>query len=141
MTIRETKAWLMRYQKAKKEAEDIEWRLIQLRHKYALPSAIRYSDMPKAQGTSDLSDFMAQLEEYENLLIDKYKECMGIEVEIYTAVDKLKEEDERRVLRYKYIDGDTWRVVADKIPCSMRSVYNIRDKAVNHLKDCIVLHH
>ena len=65
------KEMLMRYQKAKREAKDIEIRLTELRLKYAYPSAIKYSDMPTAHDSNhDLSDYASKLDELEQMLIN-----------------------------------------------------------------------
>lgn len=136
MTIKE---WLKRYEKAWKEAEDIEMRLTQLRLKYSRPSAIEYSDMPKTHNQRDLSDYAAQVERYENILIEKYSRCIGIEVEIYQAIDQLDDEAERQVLRGKYIDGKKFEEIAEQIPCVVRTVHRIHGRALIHLRDKVSL--
>lgn len=137
MTVKE---WLLRYRKAWKEAQDIELRLTQLRLRYSAPSAIRYSDMPKAHNNTDLSDYMAELERFETVLIKKYQECIGLEVQIYQTVDNIEDVAEREVIRYRYIDGLRWEEIADKIPCALRTVYIIHGRALRHLETCIELH-
>lgn len=119
-------SYLERYKYAKREAEDLEERISNLRSKYGSAAAIRYSDMPKAHNNSDLSDFMAQLEEYESKLFIKYEKLLGIEVDIYMTLDRLQDDDERFVLRAYYIDGMQWDQIALKVPCAERTVYDIR---------------
>ena len=54
-----TKEYLQRYQIAYREAKDTELRMAQLRLKYSAPTAIEYSDMPKAHNSEhDLSDYI-----------------------------------------------------------------------------------
>lgn len=137
MTIKE---WLKRYKKAWKEAEDVEKRLTDIRLKYSRPSAIIYSDMPKAHRHTDLSDFMEQIEKYENILIDKYEKCLGVEVEIYMAIDKLEDESERRVLREYYIDDKKWKDIADGFPCHERTVHRIHGRALIHMNQIVNCH-
>ena len=56
--------YLQRYLDARNEALEIEYRIEALVKQYAMPSAIEYSDMPKAQNTEhDLSDYIVKLEE------------------------------------------------------------------------------
>lgn len=135
MTVKE---WLNRYQTAWNEAKDIELRLTQIRLKYSRPSAIEYSDMPKAHKQTDLSDYIEQLEHYENMLIAKYQQCIGIEVQIYKAVDKVEDSAERMVLRYRYIDGMRWDDIANNIHCTTRTVYRLHGRALLHLRDILV---
>lgn len=125
--------YLERYKYAKREAEDLEERISNLRSKYGSAAAIRYSDMPKAHNNSDLSDFMAQLEEYESKLFIKYEKLLGIEVDIYMTLDRLQDDDERFVLRAYYIDGLQWDQIALKVPCAERTVYDIRLRGLKSL--------
>ena len=133
MNISMAVSYLERYKYAKREAEDLEERISNLRSKYGSAAAIRYSDMPKAHNNSDLSDFVAQLEEYESKLFIKYEKILGIEVEIYMTLDRLQDDDERFVLRAYYIDGLQWDQIALKVPCAERTVYDIRLRGLKSL--------
>lgn len=133
MNISMAISYLERYKYAKREAEDLEERISGLRSKYGSAAAIRYSDMPKAHNNSDLSDFMAQLEEYESKLFIKYEKLLGIEVDIYMTLDRLQDDDERFVLRAYYIDGMQWDKIALKVPCAERTVYDIRLRGLKSL--------
>ena len=133
MNISMAISYLERYKYAKREAEDLEERISNLRSKYGSAAAIRYSDMPKAHNNSDLSDFMAQLEEYESKLLMKYEKLLGIEVDIYMTLDRLQDQDEAFVLRAYYIDGLQWDQIALKVPCAERTVYDIRLRGLKSL--------
>ena len=133
MNISMAISYLERYKYAKREAEDLEERISGLHSKYGSAAAIRYSDMPKAHNNSDLSDFMAQLEEYESKLFIKYEKLLGIEVDIYMTLDRLQDDDERFVLRAYYIDGMQWDKIALKVPCAERTVYDIRLRGLKSL--------
>ena len=135
MTVKE---WLSRYKTAWKEAEDVEQRLTHIRLKYARPSAIIYSDMPKAHHQSDLSDYAAQVERYETILVSKYSKCIGIEVETYQMIDKLDKAEERKVLREYYIDGRKWQDIANDIPCVLRNVHRIHGRALQHMREVLI---
>lgn len=135
MTVKE---WLSRYKTAWKEAEDVEQRLTHIRLKYARPSAIVYSDMPKAHNQSDLSDYAAQVERFETILVGKYSKCIGIEIETYQMIDKLQKAEERKVLREYYIDGRKWQDIANDIPCVLRSVHRIHGRALQHMREILI---
>lgn len=127
------KEMLMRYQKAKREAKDIEIRLTELRLKYAYPSAIKYSDMPTAHDSNhDLSDYASKLDELEQMLINKYSQCMGIEVDIYKRIDLMENQNERELLRFRYIDDLKWSEIADRLGIVERNVYFIHGRALQH---------
>ena len=50
------KEFLRRAIKIRKEIDEIEQRIKEVRASYMAPRAIQYNDMPKTHNTSDLSD-------------------------------------------------------------------------------------
>ena len=139
MTAREQQQiaadYLYRYKIAKGEVKDIERRIDRVRSEMMGVKGISYEggDMPKAHNNSDLSDFVAQLEEFEHKLFMKYEKLLGIEVDTYMTLDKLQDPDERYVLRAYYIDGLQWDQIALKVPCAERTVYDIRLRGLKSL--------
>ena len=127
------KEYLLQYQHIQREIEDIDRRMAQVRLKYAAPSAINYSDMPKAHnGNHDLSDYVAKMDELTDYMISKYTRLRGIEIDIYMRVDRMENQQERELLRYRYIDGMTWTQVADAMLTTERNVYFIHGRALQH---------
>lgn len=127
------KEYLMTFKQIKREIEDIDKRMAQLRLKYIAPGAIDYDDMPKAHNTErDLSDYMAKMDELTNYLIRKYTKLRGVEVDIYMRVDKMDVQKERELIRYRYIDGMTWTEIAKALCTTERNVYFIHGRALKH---------
>lgn len=127
------KEYLQQYRIAYREAQDTEIRMAQIRLKYGSPSAIEYDDMPKAHNTEhDLSDYIVQMDELTNHLISKYSRCMGIEADILERIDSMQNQEEREVLRLRYIDGYTWEQIAQRISTTLRNVYYIHGRALQH---------
>lgn len=127
------KEYLMRYSVVQREIEDLDYRMAQLRLKYAAPSAINYSDMPKAHNSNhDLSDYVAKMDEMTDYMISKYTRLRGVEVDIYLRLDRMENQDERELLRYRYIDGLTWVQIADRLHTVERNVYFIHGRALRN---------
>lgn len=133
------KEYLLRYQNAYNKAQDIEANMTQLRLKYALPSAIQYSDMPKAHNVNhDLSDYMAKMDELTNNLVQQYCVCMGIEGDILQRLDRMESSKESRLLRlrYTYIRDDGklmyWEDVADRMGFTRQHVDRLHGIALLH---------
>lgn len=125
------KEYLQRYQTAYREAQDTELRMAQLRLKYAAPAAIEYSDMPKAYSSEhDLSDYIVKMDELTDHLISKYTRCMGIEADILERLDMMEKQEEREVLRMRYIDGCRWDEIADKLHYTYRHVTRLHGTAL-----------
>lgn len=135
MTIREVIVWLKQYKHIQREIRDIEIRITQLRLKYAAPSAISYSDMPKVHDSNhDLSEYYAKLEEYESLLIARHTACLGLSVQYINACECLDRE-EAHVIKRAYLDGAKYRQIAKEIYCSDSTVYRLRNQAIRKLAD------
>ena len=141
MTIREVIVWLNQYKHIQRDIRDIELRITKLRLQYAAPSAINYSDMPKAHDSEhDLSDYYAKLQEYEELLIKRHTECLALSVQYVQAFDQLTR-DEAYVIRRRYIDGAEFDVIRKEIPCSESTVYRIRRRALRKLANANPVKH
>lgn len=126
------KEYLQQYRHIQREIEDIDRRMAQIRLKYAAPSAINYSDMPKAHNQTDLSEYIVKMDELTDYMISKYTRLRGIEVDIYKRMDRMENQKERELLRYRYIDGMTWTEIADALDTTERNVYFIHGRALRH---------
>lgn len=139
MTARE---YLTRYRDAVRESREIELKITQLRLRYGAPSAINYSDMPKAHNNSDLSDYMEKLEELTELLYAKYERCLGIMVDIEMRLDRMTgykdAQIDREILRHRYTNITDkgrycpWELVADAVGYSVRQVKTKHGSALQH---------
>ena len=134
-TIKEVVIWLNQYKHIQRDIKDIELRITQLRLKYGAPSAISYSDMPKAHNSNrDLSEYAEKLESLEHELIARHTAALGLTVQYFQALDHL-DRDQAYVIRRRYLDGAYMETIADEIPCSPRTAYYYRRKALRALAD------
>ena len=129
------KEYLQQYKAIQREIDDLDHRMAQLRLKYAAPSAIDYSDMPRAHNTEhDLSDYVAKMDEMTDYMIRKYTKLRAVEVNIYMQVDRMEKQEERELLRYRYIDDMKWKEIAEKLNTSERNVHFIHGRALRHFE-------
>ena len=131
------KEFLRRAIKIRKEIDEIEQRIKEVRASYMAPRAIQYDDMPKAHRPTDLSDYYAHVEIFIDMLLAKEKELIGVHADIMLTVDRLEDPDERRVLMLRYIDRKTWLEISRAIPCSERAVYYLHGRALRHLDEIL----
>ena len=136
MTARE---YLTRYRDAVRESREIELKITQLRLRYGAPSAINYSDMPKAHNNSDLSDYMTKLEELTEMLCARYEKCLGIMIDIEMRLDQMEGPNAQlEILRHRYTDIaedgrlSPWENVADAVHYSERTVKRAHGSALQH---------
>ena len=131
------KEFLRRAIKIRKEIDEIEQRIKEVRASYMAPRAIQYNDMPRTHNTSDLSDYYARVEIYVDMLLDRERELIGVNADIMMTVDRIADPDERRVLMLRYIDQKQWIEIARAIPCSERAVYYLHGRALKSLEQIL----
>ena len=131
------KEFLKRTTKIRKEIDELENRIKEVRASYMAPRAIQYDDMPKAHRPTDLSDYYARVEIFVDMLLAKEKELIGVHADIMLTVDRLEDPDERRVLMLRYIDRKTWLEISRAIPCSERAVYYLHGRALKSLDEIL----
>lgn len=79
--------------------------------------------------------YMAALNELKQKVICYRYKKVKICLELYDKIETLEDEQEKRLLKYRYIRGYTWDVIADKMGYSVRQVFNIHSKALKTLND------
>lgn len=133
------KEYLLTYRDSYREAQAIELKITQVRLKYALPSGIEYSDMPKAHNTErDLSDYMAKVEDLTRRLYKQYTKCVGRDIDIMQRLERMDIELEREVLTLRYTHlTDTgrlmsWEDIADQMHYTVKTVTRIHGRALQH---------
>lgn len=90
--------------------------------------------MPHGSGQSDLSGYMAELDEQErNLIRERYERILTYK-DIAKRIKRLKSENEKDVLFYRYISGLTWWEIAEKMNYTERWVLKIHGKALAHFE-------
>ena len=136
------KEMLLRYRDARREAQEMELKITQLRLKYAAPSAIKYSDMPSSHDSNhDLSDYAVKLEKLTDMMIERYKRCIGIEIDIEMRLDRMAPDHPqgqifREILRHRYLtitdkgQLNPWEEVAAQVGYSDRRVKSLHGIAL-----------
>lgn len=133
------KEYLLRYKDAYRRIQAIELKITQIRLKYAMPSAIEYSDMPKAHNSEhDLSDYVAKVDSLVRDLYLQYGKCSGIEADILDRIWKMQDASEREVLIYRYThiteagNLTPWDQIAEQMHYSRMTVIRIHGRALQH---------
>lgn len=82
----------------------------------------------------DLSDYIAQLEKKEKVLVDELINTTKILDNVTVSINKLKSSEERLILTDKYISGLSVEDIADKRGYSVRTVYRVHNKALEKIE-------
>lgn len=127
------KEYLRSYRKALKRENDILDEIQRLRADKMFPSIV-ISDMPRGSGQSDLSDYAALIDEQIRLLQEERLRRAKIRSGIETRIRAMKNDDEQRVLRLRYIKGLKWEEIAIEIGYSWKQTHRIHSEALKNFK-------
>lgn len=130
----EKKVYLRRYRNAKLAAEEIEEEIAEVRRIQMQP-AIKSSDgMPHGTNKKDLSDYAVEIDELLSKLINARYKRIRTYNEIYTKIEELESEEEKRVLSLRYIKCMEWEEIRRRMNFSLRRIYQIHGKALKNIK-------
>ena len=127
------KEYLKSYRRAIKREQDILDEIQRLRLDKMFPSVVN-DGMPHGSSHSDLSDYVAILDEQIELLKEERLERVRCYQKIERQIRQMENEDEQEVLRLRYILGMKWEEVAVKMNYSYRRTLDIHGKALLSFK-------
>ncbi len=127
------KEYLKSYRRAVKREQDILEEIQRLRLDKMFPSVVN-DGMPHGSSHSDLSDYMAIMDEQIELLKEERLEKVRCYQKIERQIRQMENEDEQEVLRLRYIKGLKWEEVAVKMDYSWRQIHRIHSSALISLK-------
>lgn len=128
------KEYLRKYRTHVRRIHRINAEIAELRSMKISPS-LNNDGMPHGGcGQSDLSGYAAELDSMVQELIDERYYRIKDYQEIVGRIKKLKSENEKDVLFYRYIRGMDWWEIAEKMKFSERQIFRIHGKALANFK-------
>ena len=125
------KEYLRSYQKAVRREQEILEEIQQLRMDKMFPSVIN-DGMPKGSEQSDLSEYVAKVDELiQKLKNERFKKIKLMDDILY-SISVMKDNDEKIVLKLRYIKGLKWEEIENALGCSNRSIHSLHSKALQH---------
>lgn len=128
------KEFLMSYQMAKRNIKRLERQLKELRINKMGPSAINNDGMPHSTDMNDLSNYAAKMDEIEREIIAARYERICAFQRVQQTIEKMDHEQEKDLLTYRYIDGNSWEEIAVKMGHSWRHTLRLHGKALEKFK-------
>lgn len=127
------KEYLRGYRRHVRKLSRIEAELEELRT-MKMAISVNNDGMPHGSGQSDMSGYAAELDQLErNLIRERDQRFKGYR-EISERISKMKSENERDVLFYRYIKGLAWWEIAEKMGYSERHITRIHGEALAHIQ-------
>lgn len=129
----EKKKYLWQYQEAKRGAENIEREIAQIRCMKMFPS-IHYDDMPHGNEQKDLSDYMAAVDDLLSKLVKARYKRIELHTEILAKIEAMENENEKTVLRLRYIQGLKWEKVCVELGYQWDTTHKIHRSALKNFR-------
>lgn len=129
------KEYLRSYRQHVRRIHRINAEIAELREMKVSPGMKANDGMPHGSGgQGDLSEYAADLDEMIQELIDERYMRIKTYQQIARQIKKLKSENEKDVLFYRYITGLDWWEIAEKMKFSERQIYRLHGKALVHFE-------
>lgn len=129
----EKKEYLKSYQRSVKREQDILDEIQRLRLDKMFPSVIN-DGMPHGSSQRDLSDYIVIIDEMIEDLKQERLERAKRQQEIEYRIRQMKDEDEQRVLRLRYIKGLKWEEIAVEMNYKWTQMHRIHGRALKNFK-------
>ena len=129
------KQQLNSYQELEAERRQLQEELERLEILMSSPSSPNWDGMPRAPGVSNPVERMAVK---HVILVSHYETQLHKMVEAQEAIEHLIERlepTERRLARFRYIDGLRWEEVCDMVNYSWRQTHRIHGRMLDKLVD------
>ncbi len=131
----EKKDYLKSYKKTRNRLNALELQLIQIKIDMCNVKASQGDGMPRAKGeTTDLSRYMEQRANLEELIDDKRNELMDKQFKITEAINSLDDDDECTIMTEKYLNGKTWEKVSEDNGYAWMTMHRIHGRALKKIK-------
>jgi len=133
MTIQEKKEYLRRYQVLDADIRQIGEELCEWR-KRAMKLTAVISNMPEGSRAGNHTRLaVEQIAQFEKRLDRRMEQLMRVRMETEKAIARLGNPVLRRVLKYRYIAGNSWEKVAVEMKYTTRHVTRLHNRALQQL--------
>lgn len=133
MENEQKKEYLRGYRVHVRRISRIEEELAELREMRASIS-VNNDGMPHGSGQSDLSGYAAELDRLEQELIEERHNRIVTYKDIAKRIKRIKSENEKDVMFYRYIKGMDWWEIAEKMHYSERWIHKLHGKGLAHFE-------
>lgn len=132
-SIEEKKAFLRQYMDCVRAENGIKDEIETLRACAMLP-AIAMDGMPHSTCKNDYSSYVARLDGLMRMLNKEMERKWIARAKIMAAIEKLPNETEKLVLKFRYINGWKWERIAEEMYYTYQHIHKIHGKALEHLE-------
>ena len=127
------KDYLRGYERALRQQKRLEEELEAVRAERILPG-ITADGMPHgSRKRNDLAEHMVRLEKAESDLMEAIVKRRETREEIVNTIEKLSSENQKDVLKHRYIDLMSWNVICNTMHYSWKQIHRIHNDALRNM--------
>lgn len=135
MNNEEKKKYLNRYRESGRKIINWQEELQALREVEQSAKIQQLSDMPKGSSRQqDISETLVEMEKLQDRIDDEIVKQIKIRVEIENVLLGVKDAQEAKVLRLRYIELLKWEEICVEMNYRWNGVHRIHRRALNNLK-------
>lgn len=127
-------SYLKSYEIEKNRVRRIEAQIEELKLSKLSPSGMIGDGMPHSHNISDLSDYVAKVDELYNLLTaTRYRRIKAYQ-DVQESIERMENEREKDLLTYHYLCGWKWERIAVELDYTYRHTTRMHGRALNNFK-------
>lgn len=123
------------YRSLKKEIDDLDQRIVDVYQNSLFPKSSQITSMPRSPGYSNdgMNRIFEKIEQLAAAYLKKRADLLDKCLEIETEIDRFPSV-ERRLLRYRFIDGKPWDEVGKCMGYSKAQLHRIKQNIFEKLQ-------
>ncbi len=117
------------------EIADLQENITRLQLQAENISATRISGVPSGSGSLDkIASNLARVDELINYYQQKMEQALTLQKRIEEAIDEMPD-NERILMRYRYIDGMAWIDIASRMHYSWKQIHRIHARILKKISE------
>ncbi len=102
---------------------------------FSIPGTDYTKDRVQSSPRNDASytNIIAKIDELERVIKADINAMLTLKFEIREVINNVRDNEERLVLKYRYLNFLSWEEIAIKMNISLRTVFRIHGSALNHV--------
>ena len=120
--------------------QEVDFKLEEMARLQALATRVTSTLKSTPSGTnmvtSKIEDAVAKIEEQRNRLAEEITELLKITETVSDAINKVKNYDEKQILKFRYLRFYSWQQISILMKTSLRQIYRLHSQALENFFSC-----
>ena len=90
-----------------------------------------------SSGDASFTNVIAKIDELERMIVDEIEQMVQLKIEIRNTINLVRDNEERLLLKCRYLNFLTWDEICEKLNVSSRTVHRIHSAALISVSEFI----